>query len=178
MGMRKTLSLLALVGAIGCGAAPQASTIAPLARADFGAADRDRDDALTPEEFLQATEPYAAEFDLDRDGRLDREELARGLFRAFDENGTGRIDEAELARGAMRWWPEDVEVRFDAWNTHPDRGLDVDELRAAVERLGLHRRFDQDRDGAVSHADLADVLFRSWDLDESDSIDPLEWRWD
>lgn len=172
------LPLAILLGTVGCGSAPHASTVAPLARADFGAADHDRDDAITPEEFRGATEPYAAEFDLDRDGRLDREELARGLFRAFDENGTGRVDEAELARGAMRWWPEDLEVDFDAWNTHPDRGLDLDELRAAIDHLGLDRRYDQDRDGAVSHTDLSDVLFRSWDLDESDSIDPLEWRWD
>lgn len=176
--MRASILALLALAIVGCGAAPAATTTVPLARADFGAADRDRDAELTAEEFLGATEPYAAEFDLDRDGRLDREELALGLFRAFDENGTGRVDEAELARGAMRWWPEDVRVDFASWNTHPDRGLDVDELRAAIDRLALYRRYDRDADGVVSHADLTDLLFSSWDLDESDSIDPLEWRWD
>lgn len=174
--MRISLASLALL-ALGCGAAPRAATV-PLARADFGAADLDRDDHLTQDEFRGATDPYALEFDLDRDGRLDDEELARGLFRAFDENGTGRVDPAELARGAMRWWPEDVAPRFAEWNTHPDRGLDLDELRAAVRRLGLASRLDHDQDGDLSHADLSKSIFASWDLDESASIDPLEWRWD
>ncbi len=167
-----------LVLTVGCGATAVRVAPAPFARADFGAADLDRDAELTQEEFLGAMAPYAAELDADHDGRLDADELASGLFRAFDENGTGRVDEAELARGAMRWWPQDVELRFRAWNTHPDGGLDPDELRLATEQVGLLRRWDHDHDGAVSHAEVSGALFTSWDLDSSESIDPLEWRWD
>ena len=180
--MRTLAPTLAILLAVGCGAsAPNARTTPAgplLAEAGFEDVDTNQDALLSSDEFMRATESYANAFDENRDGSFDEDELAWGLFRAFDSNGTGRVDEAELRRGAMAWWPEDVELRYRAWNTHPDGGLDEDELRAAVERTQLARRWDRDHDGAVTHAEVSNALFRSWDLDSNDSIDPFEWRWD
>lgn len=180
--MRTTLlSLLASFALVGCGAAgaQSARTAATLPTpTEFHEADENADDYVDLDEFRRATALYSREFDANGDGRLSDDEIADGLFRAFDENRSGRVDPSELERGAMRWWPASTRVRFDDWNTHPDRGLDEDELRAALEETAVLAGWDHDMDGAVSHDDLTRTLFASWDLDSSDHIDALEWRFD
>jgi len=176
-----TLSLLAAVALAGCGAAGAQSArraVTLPAPTEFHEADENADASVDLDEFRRATALYSHEFDANRDGHLSDDEIASGLFRAFDENGTGRIDPSELHRGAMRWWPASVRVRFDEWNTHPDQGLDEDELRAALEETAVIAGWDHDMDGAVSHDDLSRTLFASWDLDASNDIDALEWRFE
>jgi len=176
-----TLSLLAAVAVVGCGATGTQSTrtAATLpSPTEFHEADENADDVVDLDEFHRATALYSHEFDADRDGQLTDDEIAAGLFRAFDENGSGRVDPSELHRGAMRWWPASVRVRFDEWNTHPDRGLDEDELRAALEETAVIAGWDHDMDGSITHDDLTRTLFASWDLDSSNHIDAFEWRFE
>lgn len=78
----------------------------------FEAADRDRDQLLSPQELQDAMGPQSPDaptapermlaFDLDRDGRLDDAELRRALemrFSWLDRNADGGLDFDEMKAG-------------------------------------------------------------------------------
>ena len=163
------------LGACGAGALPASQTASPLRAAhSFHEVDADADAQLTAEELHAATSFFHAEFDRDGDRALDAAELAAGMFRAFDVNGSGRVDAGELERGAMTWWPAEAAAQLSG----VDADVDPDELDRGVRAGRVFASYDRDGDAALTHREVTLALFESWDLDASESIDALEWRYE
>lgn len=173
--MRNLVLLIGLALA-GCGAAGPQMVTAELPQARFDELDADRSQALDATELAPAVRAFASHMDGDRDGALATDEMESGLFAVWDADRSGRIDAPELARAEVVWFPHETEASFARWDTDADGSLDRDEHHAGVSRARLVQRYDADRDGVVTHEEIARVFFDSWDLDGDERIDALEWR--
>lgn len=118
--------------------------------------DRDGDGFITDEELTVSPQYHAdtgrdgAEWDLDRNGSIDEDELRDGAFADWDVDGDGALDRDEFDAGA-----------YDAWDTDGDGMLSDEEFGAASEQW-------------LGDSDIGD--FASWDQDGSGTIDSAEFR--
>lgn len=126
---------------------------------------------LPPAQQTPATmvvEPVAmliATFDADGDARMTREEVTAGVrasFAAFDPAGTGTMryiafgDWAQLFLGDRHALPSPYDVDRD----HDDQ-VTLDEMQRQFSRL--FARYDRDRDGAITRAEL--ITYRTAPVD-------------
>ena len=124
-----------------------------------------QDDGRRPPPFRQGptivAEPVAlaiAGFDADQDGIVTRAELIAGAKRSFASvaNGAKDIGYIGYSDWALRWLgdpnalPNPFEVDADR-----DNRITLDELTAAL--LFAFDRFDKDRDGRLTRAELVTV---------------------
>jgi Ca2+-binding EF-hand superfamily protein len=105
---------------------------------------------------LAAGSAYAAAADGDGDDRRNR-------FERLDQDGNGRIDRQEFAKGN--------DFRFERMDVNGDGAITLAELEDAVRREQVERRFnrmDADADGQVTRAEFAAVGERMFQhLDEN-----------
>lgn len=171
-------TLLALVGCGGPPAVETTPTDLEVERAEFTDLDRDDDDHLDVEELFGATAVYYDVLDLDQDGQLTDRELSDGLFAVWDVDRDGRLSERELERGAVSWFPAEVDASLRAWDESGDFEVDRAEFHHGMDRARVLARWDEDGDGLVTDLELTDAIFETWDVDDSRSIDALEYRFE
>lgn len=109
--------------------------------------------------------PSFVELDVNKDGKLGRDEMAAfgaSKFNEADTNGDGVLSKDELlaraqgkmaARGAQRI--DQMMARKDANN---DGVLSIDEMRGKFDLSRAFQRMDKNGDGVVSEAEYADLM--------------------
>lgn len=123
-----------------------------------------------------AYEPAAmliATFDADGDGRVTRAELEAGVRRSFDAIDTARTgklgyidfaDWAERYLGDRNALPSPYETDRDG-----DNRISLAELQATLG--GFFTRYDRDKDGVVTRAELLTIRGRPFGEDRPDERD-------
>ena len=107
-------------------------------------------------------EPIAmaiAAFDIDGDGRTTRAELVAGVVRSFaaiDIGHTGKLRYLDYADWALRYLGDRnaLPSPFDV-DTNGDDAISLDEMQAAF--AAAFARYDRDRDGVVTRAELLTI---------------------
>ena len=121
----------------------------------FQQADRNHDGYLTLQEMQQDSERFFATLDVNRDGEIDPDEIARYESVVAPEIGDGRETEEDIAqghRGAARFGLLDLPEPVASADADFDRGVSLAEFRqAAAKRFAA---LDIDHQGRLTLAAL------------------------
>lgn len=139
--------------------------------------DADEDGELTREEYeawWAREQPYA-DWDVNADAVVTTEELARGVFNAWDVDRTGGVDPDEWGMPLTGIGGGDYPA-WEEWDRDADQMVVADELAEGFQRYDIVGQIDLDEDRALSEDELRAWWFDLLDVDDDGVIDRTEWR--
>jgi hypothetical protein len=152
---------------------------APVASAE------DKDVVIKKTTVIEHTTPVVAsdsrlvnfmDYDLNGDGRLDKEESGKMLFKLFDTDGNGIIDNVEYdKRGVMTVVPMEREVMTKVETTDPKKADVVSHTYERYFETTDLTRYDVDGKG-IAPKDFTDKSFLEMDTNKDKAINADEWR--
>ncbi len=109
--------------------------------------------------------------DLNRDGKLDKEEFNKAVekkFREYDKNGDGFLDASEI-RDIQRSHPDvGVQKEFEKMDTNKDGKVDLQEFKDAA-----NKSFDEADKGKTGSVDGRNLDYRGYYQDPSSVMHPF-----
>lgn len=115
-------------------------------------------------------------WDEDGDELLGPDELAEGLYDAWDADDDGALSVSEWDTAVDLWFGEsDVDLAVEAWDDDGNGAISPAEFEVALEETALFARFDEDEDDLLAVEELADGIFDVADADDELGVDEDEW---
>ena len=139
--------------------------------------DKNGDDKISDEEFVTLfTSMYYSDWDMDGSVNVNPDEFYENSFYVWDMNNDNYIIEREWRKG-MEFYLEEYEdeLKFEDVDADYDDMIDMDEYENAMKQTNMFLDVDVDEDEYVTESELAEAMFRLWDLDDSGFIEKGEY---
>lgn len=123
-------------------------------------------------------EIYVPDFDLDNDGRIIREEIAKYVFFYFDRDGNESLTKGEYhKRRPMTVLPYEADAApfVDLDNDGEDDGVIYDTESFVKAFMVDAEEYDPEADGIKAY-ELMDLYFLRIDTDKSRAVELDEWQ--
>lgn len=141
--------------------------------------DTDKNHYIEEAEFYKKMTKYHffKHWDRNKDGVLDNLEISSGSFYVLDANNDGTLDEKEWSvLYSYAYRNKNIPAIYTTWDTNQNGLLNVNEYNKRWEKLFLLNKWDANGDGVWSKAEFFKGLFKMWDVNGDNRIDPLEYR--
>lgn len=140
--------------------------------------DADKDGKIERSEFIvEFGEQYTRDIDFTNDRGLDDEDFFNYTYQSLDEDGDGLVNDEEWGYGYDYFYKGYLTFEdLRHYDYDRDSHLSYDEYYDALYDTEFYPSWDTDKDHYVSQYELADELFNSYDIDDSGTLSPGEFR--
>jgi hypothetical protein len=136
----------------------------------FRNVDSDRNLELTSREFARVGSQIGGRWDLNDNGRIDRNEFDISLYNVFDTNRDRRVTQGEFNRSWRDWGRGTQPLAFSDLDQNGDGILDRNEFSSGIDNAGLFDRWDQNHSGDLADNEFDNGLYGIWDADQNGTL--------
>ncbi|MDX1652749.1 MAG: hypothetical protein R3277_09680 [Brumimicrobium sp.] len=141
--------------------------------ADF---DTDGNEFIDEDEFeVTFTSEFHTDFGSEDDESLDDEDFYGFIYAYIDTSGNELVSKKEWKIIDQLFFANFLFKKFDFYDTDDDNYLSFDEYIEAIYDVEGFDKWDINRDGFVDQNELAEAVFKSWDVDNNGVINRSEY---